>query len=278
MGILLQAPGAFSVWFSAHAPTLALWVGAVCTLGLYTVLYRENKVYRLFEHIFLGLATGYMIAQTWTDMLYKKWWVPLWQQGQWWYILFLVAGLYFYFIYSRKHAWLARLAIGFFMGVGAGQQFQAFVNDTWPQVVKSFKPIVPHGAGVSLTGKPVAAVTWPNAINNLVFIVILLAVLSYFFFAFEQKTRLAQGSAKLGRWLMMFAFGAIFGSTVMARLALLIDRVDFLINETGPTLGGAGGSLLLNLLLIGLGISFIVVAIRSRGRDTTDGSMSETTS
>ena len=275
--MLMQAPGSFSVWFSAHAPTLSLWVGALCTLGLYTVLYRENKVYRLFEHIFLGLATGYMLAQTWTDMLYKKWYIPFYQQGQWWYVFFLVAGLYFYFIYSRKHSWLARLAIGFFMGVGAGQQFQAFANDTWPQIAKSFKPIIPHDKGVSLTGKPIAAVTLPDAINNLVFMVILFAVLSYFFFAFEQKTRMAKGASKLGRWLMMFAFGAIFGSTVMARLALLIDRMDFLINETGPTLG-ASGPLLVNLLLLGLGLSFIVVAARSRGRDNTDSEVNEAAS
>ena len=30
---------------------------------------------------------------------------------------------------------------------------------------------------------------------------------------------------------MMFAFGAIFGSTVMARMALLIDRVWFLMHD-----------------------------------------------
>jgi hypothetical protein len=34
-----------------------------------------------------------------------------------------------------------------------------------------------------------------------------------------------------GRWLLMIAFGAIFGSTIMTREALLIDRIYFLLHN-----------------------------------------------
>ena len=37
-------------------PFIKLTVGVIATIGLYTVLYRENKFYRFFEHVFLGLA------------------------------------------------------------------------------------------------------------------------------------------------------------------------------------------------------------------------------
>src|SRR5438876_643750 len=66
---------------------------------------------------------------------------------------------------------------------------------------------------------------------ELLFIVIVVCVLSYFFFSFEQKNPIIRGSARTGRLMMMFAFGAIFGSTVMARMALLIDRVWFLMHD-----------------------------------------------
>jgi hypothetical protein len=36
-----------------------IWLGALVTLALYSVLYRENPIYRVAEHVFLGLATGY---------------------------------------------------------------------------------------------------------------------------------------------------------------------------------------------------------------------------
>ena len=231
----------FSPWLAAHVSTLTAWFGAICTLALYSVLYKENRLYRLFEHLFLGLATGYMIALSWTDVLLVKWWQPMFDKGQWWYIFALTPGLMYYFVFSRKNNWIARLVVGFFLGVASGQAFKAFVNDTWPQIATSFKPLIPHPAVAASAGHPaLKALTVADAINNALFMFILLCVLSYFFFSFEQKHPVLKGSAKLGRWLLMFTFGAIFGSTIMARLALLIDRMDFLLNDFGPHIGGPG--------------------------------------
>ncbi len=248
----------FSPWLAAHVATLTSWIAAICTLGLYSVLYKENKVYRLFEHLFLGLATGYMVALTWTDVLLPKWYKPLVDQGQWWYILALVPGLMYYFIFSRKHSWISRLIIGFFLGVASGQAFKAFVNDMWPQISTSFKPVVPHPAIAPGADHPaVKALSIPDAINNVLFMFILLCVMSYFFFSFEQKHPVLKNSAKLGRWMLMFTFGAIFGSTIMARLALLIDRMDFLLNDFGPHIGGPGVMFGVLILLASL-ILFLV--------------------
>ena len=69
------------------------------------------------------------------------------------------------------------------------------------------------------------------ALSNLVFVGTVITVLTYFFFSFEQKNKAVIGTARVGRLMMMFAFGAIFGSTVMARMALLIDRVWFLMHN-----------------------------------------------
>ena len=262
----------FSPWLTSHLHILMLWAGALSTLGLYSVLYKENQIYRIFEHIFLGLATGYLIAQTWTDVLLPKWWERMWNNGEWWFIFCLSFGLLYYFIYSKRNSWIARLIIGFFLGVTSGQAFQAYVNDYWPQIPGSFKPIIPHGAYTAqvaidgvVTPTPVAALTWPDAINNVIFMVIVVCVLSYFFFSFEQKNPVIKTSAKLGRWMMMFTFGAIFGATIMARLALLIDRMDFLINDFGPAVGGAAhGGLYLFIILMLLTTLVLYLALRPK--------------
>ena len=49
-----------------------LTIGVLATIGLYSVLYRENKFYRFFEHVFLGLAAGFMIVALWTETLKEK--------------------------------------------------------------------------------------------------------------------------------------------------------------------------------------------------------------
>lgn len=259
----------FSDWLAAHITALTAWVGAICTLGLYSVLYKENKVYRFFEHLFLGLATGYMVALAWNDVLLPKWWQPMHDKGEWWNFFALVPGMMYYFIYSKRHNWIARLVIGFFMGTASGQAFKAFVNDTWPQIATSFKPVIPHGAIAAANGHPaIKALPVPDAINNALFMVILLCVMTYFFFSFEQKSPVLKGTAQLGRWMLMFTFGAIFGSTIMARLAILIDRMDFLLNDFGPQIGGPdNGPKIMFGVLVALTATILFLVSRQAGKE-----------
>ena len=53
---------------------LIYWLGAICTLGIYTVLYRENRIYRLLEHFYIGLAVGFGLVVTINEVLDKVWW------------------------------------------------------------------------------------------------------------------------------------------------------------------------------------------------------------
>jgi hypothetical protein len=204
------------------------WIGALATLALYSVLYRENPIYRLAEHLFLGLATGLGLYMTWKTVLYPMWWQEL-AQGRWPWIFALVAGLMYYTIYSKRFAWMSRLVMMTMMGLGAGLAFRAFFGMFMPQIGASFKPLIvmqtAPGGGLDVAGSVFASFT------NILFLVTLLCVMTYFFFSFEHKSTGVRRAAALGRWLMMIAFGAMFGSTVMARLSLFIGRLDFLFRE-----------------------------------------------
>lgn len=201
-----------------------LWAGAIATLGVYTILYRENPISRLFEHIFVGLSAGYLLFTTWTQNLEGKWWGPMVHQRQWYWAFAPVVGLLFYFIYSRRLVWLARLVMGLFFGVAAGTTFRQFFPLYSPQIYTSFKPLLPQ-----------AGLVWADVIlHHWIFIVILLTVMSYFFFSIPHEGRFGRGlgrSSLLGRWFLMIAFGAMFGNTVMARISLFIGRVQFLLKD-----------------------------------------------
>ncbi len=218
--------------------SVVAWLGAICTLGIYTFLYRENVIYRAFEHFYLGLAVGYGMFLVITQILDPKWFQPMWAGGQWWWAFALVAGSMFYFIYSKKHNWISRLMFGALMGLSAGTMFQDFAGTNFPKIAASFKAIVPHSsywvpdtlAKSVQPAQPQAALTWAGAVNNAIFIFVLVAVMSYFFFSFDYtQHKKANRMAKTGRWMLMFAFGAMFGATVMARMSLLIGRVWFLL-------------------------------------------------
>jgi hypothetical protein len=199
-----------------NSVTLTVWLGAVCTLAIFSILYRENAFYRLFEHIFIGLAAGQGIFITISEVLYPRWWHRMINEGHWYWIFAFVAGAMFYFVYSKRHVWISRIIFGAFMGFGAGLAFKDFVNQYVPQMVASFKPL--RGSGLSF---------WDIA-NNLVFLIVFLTAMSYFFFSIEHKYKSVRAMSGAGRWLLMFAFGAIFGATVGARMSLLIGRIDFL--------------------------------------------------
>ncbi|MEI6913945.1 MAG: hypothetical protein WCL39_02315 [Armatimonadota bacterium] len=231
-----------SHWFSSpgHVEALTLWLGAICTLGIYTFLYRENLMYRLFEHFYLGMAVGYGFFIVVSEIIVPKWWKPMWDDGIWGWAFALVAGSLFYFIYSQKHNWISRLAFGGVMGLAVGTMFQDFAGNNLPKISASLKAVIPHG-GYTLSPEaamaiaphtPQAALSWAEAANNAIFVFVLLAVMSYFFFSFDyDKHKKTAGFSKLGRWMLMFAFGAMFGSTVMARMSLLIGRIWFLLHD-----------------------------------------------
>ena len=57
-----------------------------------------------------------------------------------------------------------------------------------------------------------------------------LSALIYFFFS-KAHTGAFGGVATFGIWLLMIGFGASFGFTVMARISLFVNRMQFLNTE-----------------------------------------------
>jgi hypothetical protein len=229
---------------------LKLTVAVIASIGLYSVLYRENKFYRLVEHTFLGLAMGWTLVALWTEVLKDTWWdrmvghVPQtpgepMTMGNWALILLLPIGLMGYFVFSKRHNWMSRIPIGIILGLWSGQQIYVWYNRYGPQIAGSIKPLLPTQAfpltvpsTEGMTPEAAAAVAqnvyFSQALTNILFVFTLVSVLSYFLFSFDLKNRFLLNTTLMGRWLLMIGFGAIFGSTVMMRFTLLIDRMYFI--------------------------------------------------
>lgn len=228
--------------------TATILTGGIATLAIFSFLIKENRLYRFFEHLFIGISAGFGLVYGVKNFLYPKIIVPLLgldimqfpdgsysKEYDYFYLLYLIStlfGLLYYFIYSKKHSWLAKLVIGFSLGSAGGLAFQAFFNRIMPQIYSSFKPLVVFENQV---------INYTESLNNIVFVFTLLAVLYYFFFSFRKDGGLSFGLDKSGRFLMMICFGAFFGSTIMARMALLVERLQFLISDWFPLIGGLIG-------------------------------------
>ena len=206
---------------------LFIWVEAICTLAIFSFLFRENPIYRLFEHTFLGLTIGFVLMKTWLEVLKPKWWdrliycIEVGDPHFWIWIIAFILGMMWYFQLSRRWYWVSRIAIGISLGVGAGMEFKNQFMLIMPQITASFKPILVRNAQKMLQ----------FSFNNFFMVFTIVAVLSYFFFSFEFKYKGIKFLPRAGRLLLMISFGAFFGNTVMTRFAVFIDRIQFLIQQ-----------------------------------------------
>jgi hypothetical protein len=208
---------------------LTVWLGAAATLAIFSFLFRENRAYRFAEHTLLGLGIGFGVATTITDIIIPKWWNPLtegWGQRHWGIVTVALAelalGLLWYGLYHRKTVWLSRIVMGLSIGAGAGLAFKAEINDKLPQILASFKS--PYVPAEELTA-------FNNPVSNVVFIVVMLSVVSYFFFSVEQRNPVIRAGSRIGRIFLMLTFGVFFSNAIMTRMSVFIERVWFLLTQ-----------------------------------------------
>jgi len=228
--------------------------GGIATIAIYSFLWKENPFYRFFEHLFIGMGVGIGIVVTVRNFMWPKGIKPIlcgaglmepgpresYGAAYVLYLIPLMMGFLYYAIYSKRYRWMARIVIGFSLGMGGGLAFKGFFSEYLPQIIKSFKPLVVWQAGGGLD--------WMESFNNVVLFFTLTCVMSYFFFSFDHELPVIKQASASGRWLMMVSFGAFFGATVMARMALLVERLQFLIEDWAPAAlpwlahsGGGGG-------------------------------------
>ena len=221
---------------------LQVWIAAAGCIAVYSFLFKENPFYRSFEHALLGCATGYGCAIVTRQVLYEKLVIPVYEGFTAWsaagpswnaganilLIIPAIIGTLWYFQYSKKYFWISRIAMCISLGAGAGLAFKGTFNQMIPQITGTFKNLFPNEymmPGASFVTRVEAGM------ENGIFLIVTVGVLTYFFFAFGRKNIALKTSANLGRWFLMIALGAFFGNTFMTRLSALIERMHFLVAE-----------------------------------------------
>jgi len=190
---------------------IGIWVAAIFTLAIYSFLYKDNPIYKIAEHTLVGVSVGYYAALYWHTVIVPKLAIPLVQQGNLFLIVPGALGLAMFFRFVPKLSWLSRYPIAFVIGAGAGAAIPAVIQ-------------------ARILRQASATMTPFTSINGVILMIGVLATLVYFLFSTKRKG-IVGGGAKVGIWFMMIAFGATFGYTVMARLSLLIGRMQFLLRD-----------------------------------------------
>lgn len=221
-----------------------LWIGGLLTLMIFSFLYKDNPYYKFAEHLFVGVSAGYvMVVAFWTTLIpnmlgylfpkilsiftvsqaeaetvltamYEIPWHVRWLR-----LAPMIFGLMMLTRLLPKGSWLSRWPMAFIIGFAAGTNLTRYLqSDFIAQIQSTIIPLIVVKDGAFLFGP---------TLTNIVIVFGLLSALVYFFFSKEHKGWFG-ATAKSGIWVLMVAFGAAFGYTVMARISLLIGRFSFL--------------------------------------------------
>jgi hypothetical protein len=192
-----------------------IWIEAFVTLSLFSFLYKDNPYYKITEHIFAGLSAGYYFGLIWHAVILQQMIDPMFDGGKWWLFIPGILGALMFSRFSRKYSWISRLSLAFVMGNTAGI---FLLSELHGKVIPQMKStMLSLGFENGFGGFFLSLVVAAGVITTLI----------YFYFSKEHKGFLG-GAARVGIWFIMISFGAHFGYTVMARISLLIGRVQFL--------------------------------------------------
>ncbi len=204
-----------------NSDLIGLFIGLILTLFIYSYLLRDNPLYRLAVHILVGVSAAYaaivLIQQVLLPVFNLVRENPSSSDTLLWLIPALLAIL---LLLKRLPAvsWLGNGTVALLVGVGAAVALLGAIKGTlWPQVLSDSNTDPVQGLLIAI-----------------------LTVSTLFTFQFTGRINdegdwirpvWQRGFVLVGRAVLSITFGAIFTSVFNTSLILLIDRLDYFIDQ-----------------------------------------------
>ncbi len=210
------------------------WISIFLTLCVLSFLYDDNPVYKLAEHIFLGVSIGYGVIEIYFGV-FKPNLLDKLIDGLWFQRLLAVVPLVLVILLfsklSRKHSWMARIPIAFLVATYAGVKLTGELNaNLMTQVAESIPDL---GQVWTDHGWWDWSADGAGVISSVLLVLGLSACLLHFYFSAPQSKTM-QKISRFGVLVLMLSFGASFGYTVMGRISLAIGRAQEMLGLDRP--------------------------------------------
>lgn len=221
------------------AERIGVYLSGLFIIACFSYLFKENRLYRYTEHIYVGFGAAHAIVMGWQNI--KETAIAPLRQGEIIWIVPLLLGCLLYTRFSRSYSYLSRTSVAFMMGVAAGVTIIGAID---AQLIRQVRATM-----LPLTN-----------LNNILLVLGTVSTLAFFLFIplGSQKNKASQNAgtgsgstgakqgsqlpaimqvlSTMGRATMMVAFGSAYGYVVMARLSYLIARLQFLFGKVVPLL------------------------------------------
>ena len=206
---------------------IGVWVAAALTLIVLSYVLSDNPLYKLAEHIFVGASVGWTFVLLYRNILLGELFSKLWNEPEANLPLLipLVLGVLLLLRPIRSMAWLGNTSLALVVGAGAALAIVgASAGLLAPQAMATVLPVFPMQMGWE---------AWRGSLDNLAVVLGVVCVFLYFHFTGKQLGRFGRPielAAGIGKYFMMAAFGALFASIAISRIALLVGRISFVLD------------------------------------------------
>lgn len=225
--------------------SIGVVIAAILTVMVLSYVLGDNFLFRLASHIFVGVAVGYGVILVLYSVL-----VPAVNE------LFSLTGdpsrfisvglglllglilLLFKFrpAQSKLSNTLGNSVLALIVGVGAALAIGGGLFGTLlPQVSATMSISLNPGHYQTEADNQAGLVEW---LNNIIILLGTVGTFAYFTFAVRApgplgglRETVIRFFAGMGRLMIIFTLGALFANAVSSRVALLIARLDFLLND-----------------------------------------------
>ena len=189
-------------------------VAALVTIGVWSYLAGERRIFDWAQHLLAGLATGYLLVISVREVLVPRLVTPLVADPLGHLVLWPAAVLVIVLVAAR---WLPRavVAVPVALLVAGTATFAlggAVVGTLLPQLAASLLPADASTAGLV------------DALLGL----LITALVVVAFMHGTHSGRLRAAAAGTGRWLLIGGLGGWIGFLLVSRLALLVERLRFI--------------------------------------------------
>ena len=192
--------------------TIGIWMGAIATVMVLSYLWGDNALFKLSEHIFVGLGAGHSITMAYGNIRDAAW-KPIVNQGKLLLIIPTVLGLLLYARFSKRYGYLSRWGVALMVGIGTGVLLRGLPS---AQVLAQLRATM-----LSLT-----------TLDNIIIVGGTLGGITYFLFTIKGNPAIRALNA-FGIYAMMVCFGVAFGGAVFQRTSQAAGAIQNLLKVFG---------------------------------------------
>jgi hypothetical protein len=231
-------------WTGMSLPDqIGIVLGFLLTLSVFSYLLRDNILFRLTLHIFIGVTAAYVAVVIWYNVIWPQLLLPIWSGDLAQTILVLIPLILSILLLLKVFPRLSRAgnpALALMVGVGAAVAIGGAITGTLvPQMLAAIR-----STGLQ-PAMPGASEPWMASINRMVVLLGTLASLAYFHFtARPQKDQpparpgWLEEVAGIGRLFIAITLGALLAGVYAASMAALVERLNSIVLFVKTIFGG----------------------------------------